>query len=212
MKRIMILLLAVILATTPLSAHAQQRDWWPEQICEDDEYYDFQKIGEWPGEVITNEIAIDPITFRPKVISAQTFSKSTKLVIDATTAARVIVVRYTNDSKTWKQMSFRNVAYKGPVTCTRKWQVKLHADDHYSSTCVRQFKQGKTTLDYKKSYKGTSFLAQLYFDDYLIDRIRKKVAAAKVITVPKARRIRIRYVYSGITRDVYSEWQEVKVR
>ena len=39
-KRATALLLAVILATTPLSVHAEKRNWWPEQICEDDEYYD----------------------------------------------------------------------------------------------------------------------------------------------------------------------------
>ena len=214
MKRIMILLLAVILATTPLSAYAQQRNWWPEQICEEDELYDFQKIGEWPGDVFTKETAVDTILFRPVVAAVQPLSRSVKVLIDATTAARSIVVQYSVDGQTWTTRSYRNIGYKGPVTCIRKWQIKLHAKENYhSSWCARQFKQGGVTLDYKKTASLRSPMAQLYFDDTLIDGIRKKVGFPVLLNIPaRAKLVRIRYAYTGLKKSLYSEWLTVKVR
>lgn len=213
MKRLLMLLM-VLCMIAPLSAHAQQRDWWPEQIDESDEYHNVDVVGKWPGDVITNEIAIDTITFRPVVISAKLYPKSTKIKVDATTAARVIVVQYTLDGQHWKQQSFRNASYKGPVRCIRKWQGKLYAkEDRYSSWCARQFKQAGVTIDYKKTACLRSQMAQLYFDDQLIDGIRKKVAFPVLLNIPaRAKLIKIRYVYTGLKKNVYSEWLTVKVR
>ena len=214
MKRLLTLMLAVILATTPLSVHAEKRDWWPIQIDESDQYYDFQKIGQWPADVITNEVAVDTILFRPKVAAVQPLNKSVKVLIDATTAARSIVVQYSVDGQTWTTRSYRNIGYKGPVTCIRKWQIKLHAkDDYYSSWCARQFKQGGTTIDYKKTACLRSPMAQLYFDDSLIDGIRKKVAFPVLLNIPaRAKLVKIRYVYTGQKKDLFSYWLTVKVR
>ena len=214
MKRIMILLLAVILATTPLSVHAEKRDWWPIQIDESDQYYDFQKIGQWPADVITNETAIYTIMFRPRVAAVQPLSRSVKVLIDATTAARSIVVQYSVDGQTWTTRSYRNIGYKAPVTCIRKWQIKLHAKENYhSSWCARQFKQGGATLDYKKTASLRSPMAQLYFDDTLIDGIRKKVGFPVLLNIPaRAKLVKIRYVYTGQKKDLFSYWLTVKVR
>ncbi len=210
----MILLMLMCIMLTPIGARAQARNWWPEQICEEDEVYDFQKIGEWPGDVITKETAVDVIIFRPKVAAVQPLSRSVKVLIDATTAARSIVVQYSVDGKTWTPKSYRNIGYKGPVTCTRKWQGKLHTkEDYYSSWCARQFKQAGVTIDYKKTACLRSQMAQLYFDDHLIDGIRKKVAFPVLLNIPaRAKLVRIRYAYTGLKKNVYSEWLTVKVR
>ena len=214
MKRIMILLLAVILATTPLSVHAEKRNWWPEQIDESDQYYDFQKIGEWPGDVLTKETAVDTILFRPVVAAVQPLSRSVKVLIDATTAARSIVVQYSVDGKTWTPKTYRNIGYKGSVTCTRKWLSQWHSKgDYYTSWCGRQFKQGGKTINYKQTPNERGQMAQLYFDDYLIDGIRKKVAFPVLLNIPaRAKLVRIRYAYTGLKKNLYSEWLTVKVR
>lgn len=213
MKKMLLLMLMCIMLT-PIGARAQQRNWWPEQICEEDELYDFQKIGEWPGDVLTKETAIDTILFRPKVAAVQPLSRSVKVLIDATTAARSIVVQYSVDGKTWTQKSYRNIGYKGPVTCTRKWQTKLYAkEDRYTSWCARQFKQAGKTVAYKRTPTQPGQMAQLYFDDYLIDGIRRKVPQPVLLNIPeRAKLIRIRYVYTGLKKDAYSEWLTVKVR
>ena len=75
MKKMLLLMLMCIMLT-PIGARAQQRNWWPEQICEEDELYDFQKIGEWPGDVLTKETAIDTILFRPKVAARNEWIRS----------------------------------------------------------------------------------------------------------------------------------------
>lgn len=215
MKRIMILLLAVILATTPISVHAQQRDWWPTQVDEDDFYYDFKQTGKWPNDVTSIETIIETVTFRPKVISVVPYSKTTKITADITTAARVIIVRYTADGKHWQQKSFRNASYAGPVTAHRKWQSKWHSkDDHYSSWCARQFVQAGKTIDYKKVAHTKGQGAQLYFDDVLINSIRRKVKCVKTLNIPaRVQMMRIRYAYTALHGgDAYTRWETVKVR
>lgn len=214
MKRIMILLLAVILAVTPLSVHAEKRDWWPTQVDEDDYYHNLDQVGEWPNDVISNEVMIETVTFRPKVLSAVPYSRTTKITADITTAARLVIVKYTADGKHWEQRSFRNTGYKGPVTAHRKWQLKLHAKtDRYTSWCARQFKQAGKTIDYKKTAMLNGPMAQLYFDDHLIDGIRNKVKCIKVLNIPaRAKQVSIRYVYTGLHGNSYSEWRTIKVR
>lgn len=212
MKKTLMLLMMLCLLV-PIGAMAQTRNWWPDQIDESDEYHDLQKIGEWPGDVLTNEIAVDTILFRPKVLGVQPLNRSVKVLVDATTAARNIMVMYSVDGKTWTPRSYRNVGYKGQVTCTRKWQIKLHKDGHYSSWCARQFKQGAVTLDYKKTASLRSPMAQLYFDDVLIDGIRKKVGFPVLLNIPaRAKLVKIRYVYTGQKKDLFSYWLTVKVR
>lgn len=214
MKRIMILLLAVILATTPISVHAEKRDWWPTQVDENDLHYNFRTIGKWPNDVMSIEDIIETVTFNPKVLSVAPYSKSTKITVDATTAARVIIVKYTVDGKNWTVKNYRNTSYVGPVTCHRKWQSKWHSKaDHYSSWCARQFKQAGKTLDYKKTACLRSQMAQLYFDDQLIDSVRRKVKSIKVLNLPvRAKQVSIRYVYTGLHGNSYSEWEIMKVR
>lgn len=199
---------------TPIGARAEERNWWPTQIDEADEYHDLQMIGAWPADVITNEVAVDTILFRPVVAAVQPLSRSVKVLVDATTAARSIVVQYSVDGKTWTPRSYRNIGYRGSITCIRKWQIKLHArEDYYSSWCARQFKQGGVTLDYKKTACLRSQMAQLYFDDQLIDGIRKKVGFPVLLNIPaRAKLVKIRYVYTGQKKDLFSYWLTVKVR
>ena len=121
-KLLLTVLILTLFFNTSLTAQAQERNWWPEQIDEWDEYHNVEVVGKWPGDVLCNEICIDTITFRPIVMSAKCYSRSTKIKLDTTTAARVIVVQYTTDGQHYKQQSFRNAAYNGPVTCVRKWQ------------------------------------------------------------------------------------------
>ena len=216
MKRIMILLLAVILAITPLSVHAQAyRDWWPTQVDENDLHYNFDVIGKWPNDVMSIEDIIETITFNPKVLSVAPYSKSTKITVDATTAARVIIVKYTVDGKTWTVKNYRNTSYIGPVTAHRKWQSKWHSiDDHYSSWCARQFVQAGKTIDYKKVAHTRGQGAQLYFDDVLIDSVRRKVKCVKTLNIPaRVQMMRIRYVYTSLHGgNAYTRWETVKVR
>lgn len=214
MKKLIALMMALIMLV-PMNVQAQaHRDWWPDQVDGNDYYHNVDYVGEWPGDVITNETMIETVTFRPKVVSAVPYSKTTKLTVDATTAARVIIVKYTADGKRWEQRSFRNTSYVGPVTARRKWQVKAHVKkNYYSSWCARQFKQGKTTLDYKKTAMLNGPMAQLYFDDHLIDSVRRKVKCVRTLNIPvRAKQVSIRYVYTGLHGNSYSEWQTVKVR
>lgn len=200
----------------PMNVQAKDRthrNWWPEQIDEWDEYYDEQVTGQWPDAVVTNEIAVNTILFRTKILAAQKLNKTVKVLVDATTAARNIVVEYTVDGKRWEHKSYRNVGYKGPVICTRKWQYVLHTDNRSTSKCLRQFKQGSKTIDFKQTYCRSGYSAQLFFDDQLIDHtIRPKVIQPVLLNVPaKAKRIKIRYVYDGLHKTCFSDWQEVKV-
>lgn len=213
MKKMLLLMLMCIMLT-PIGARAEERNWWPVQIDESDQYYDLQKIGQWPADVITNEVAVDTILFRPKVAAVQPLRNSVKVLIDATTSARSIVVQYSVDGKTWTQKTYRNIGYKGPVTCTRKWLSQWHSKgDYYTSWCGRQFKQGGKTINYKQTPNERGQMAQLYFDDYLIDGIRKKVAFPVLLNIPaRAKLVRIRYAYTGLKKNLYSEWLTVKVR
>ena len=154
------------------------------------------------------------ILFRPKVAAVQPLSRSVKVLVDATTAARSIVVQYSVDGQTWTTRNYRNIGYKGPVACIRKWQIKLHAKENYhSSWCARQFKQGGATLDYKKTASLRSPMAQLYFDDTLIDGIRKEVGFPVLLNIPaRAKLVKIRYVYTVQKKDLFSYWLTVKVR
>lgn len=216
MKRLLTLMLAVILAVTPFSVHAQAyRDWWPSQVDENDLHYNFKTIGKWPNDVMSIEDIIETVTFNPKVLSVATYSKSTKITVDATTAARVIIVKYTVDGKTWEVKNYRNTSYIGPVTCRRKWQSKWHSkDDHYSSWCARQFVQAEKTIDYKKVAHTRGQGAQLYFDDVLINSIRRKVKSVKTLNIPaRVQMMRVRYVYTALHGgDACTRWETVKVR
>ncbi len=209
-----ILLLMMLCTLAPLTAHAQYRDWWAEQVDENDYYYNFETIGKWPSDVTSKETVRETVTFRPRVLSVTPYSKTTKITADITTAARVVIVRYTTDGKHWQQKSFRNTSYVGPVVALRKWQSKLHSkEDYYSSWCARQFTQAGKTLDYKKVAHTRGQMAQLYFDDVLIDSVRRKVKCVKVLNIPvRAKQISVRYVYSGFHGNSYSEWKTVKVR
>jgi hypothetical protein len=216
MKRLLILMLAVILAVTPLCAYAQSyRDWWPTQVDENDLHYNFRTIGKWPNDVMSIEDIIETVTFNPKVLSVAPYSKSTKVTVDATTAARVIIVKYTVDGKTWEVKNYRNTSYIGPVSCHRKWQSKWHSkDDHYSSWCARQFVQAGKTIDYKKVAHTKGQGAQLYFDDVLIDSVRRKVKCVKTLNIPaRVQMMRVRYAYTALHGgDAYTRWETVKVR
>ena len=129
MKKTLLILTLILAMLTQIGARAQTRNWWPEQIDEDDEYYAEQTVGEWPGTVVTNAIAKDVITFRPMIVAVQKMNSSVKVLADITTASRNVVVQYTVDGKRWYQRSYRNYRYSGPVVCTRKWQTVLHKDD-----------------------------------------------------------------------------------
>lgn len=213
MKRLVAIVLALVMIF-PMNVSAQERNWWPTQIDEWDEFHDIEVFGKWPSDVLTKETAIDTITFSPAVIAVEKQNKSAKVLIDATTASRVIIVKYTVDGKTWLQKSYRNTGYKNPVICIRKWQIKLHSkEDYRSSTCARQFKQGKTSLNYKKVFKARSAMAQLYFDDVLINSIRKKVFYPVILNIPaRVKKFKIRYAYTGLKKECFSEWVEVKVK
>ena len=215
MKKLVAMMMALIMLV-PMNVQAQAyRDWWPDQVDGDDYYHNVDYVGEWPGDVITNETMIETVTFRPKVLSAVPYSKTTKLTVDATTAARVIIVKYTEDGKHWEQRSFRNTSYVGPVTAHRKWQLKLHAKtDRYTSWCARQFKQAGKTLDYKKVAHTKGQGAQLFFDDVLIDSVRRKVKCVKTLNIPaRVQMMRVRYVYTALHGgNAYTRWETVKVR
>ena len=57
-------------------------------------------------------------------------------------------------------------------------------------------------------------MAQLYFDDYLIDHsIRPKVVNPVILSIPaRAKKFKIRYAYTGLKKDIFSEWVVVEVR
>ena len=214
MKKILALVLAVALSI-PIGAKAEYRDWWPSQVDENDLHYNFKTIGKWPNDVMSIEDIIETITFNPKVVSVAPYSKSTKITVDATTAARVIIVKYTVDGKNWTVKNYRNTFYIGPVTAHRKWQSKWHSiDDHYSSWCARQFVQAGKTIDYKKVAHTRGQGAQLYFDDVLINSVRRKVKSVKTLNIPaRVQMIRVRYVYTALHGgDAYTRWETVKVR
>ena len=215
MKKLVVLMMALIMLV-PMNVQAQAyRDWWPDQVDGNDYYHNVDYVGEWPGDVITNETMIETVTFRPKVLSAVPYSKTTKLTVDATTAARVIIVKYTADGKHWEQRNFRNTSYVGPVTAHRKWQLKLHAKtDRYTSWCARQFKQAGKTLDYKKVAHTKGQGAQLFFDDVLIDSVRRKVKCVKTLNIPaRVQMMRVRYVYTALHGgNAYTMWETVKAR
>lgn len=215
MKKLVALMMALIMLV-PMNVQAQAyRDWWPDQVDGNDYYHNVDYVGEWPGDVITNETMIETVTFRPKILSVVPYSKTTKLTVDATTAARVIIVKYTADGKHWEQRSFRNTSYVGSVTAHRKWQLKLHAKtDRYTSWCARQFKQAGKTLDYKKVAHTKGQGAQLFFDDVLIDSVRRKVKCVKTLNIPaRVQMMRVRYVYTALHGgNAYTRWETVKVR
>ena len=215
MRKTIAVFMIIMTMLAPIGARAaERRDWWPDQVDGNDYYHNLDQIGKWPNDVTSIETMIETVTFRPRVLSAVPYSRTTKITADITTAARLVIVKYTADGKRWEQRSFRNTGYKGPVTAHRKWQLKLHAKtDRYTSWCARQFKQAGVTIDYKKTAMLNGPMAQLYFDDHLIDGIRSMVKCIKVLNIPvRAKQIQIRYVYTGLHGNSYSEWRTIKVR
>ena len=214
MKKLVALVMALIMLV-PMNVQAQAyRDWWPTQVDENDLHYNFRTIGKWPNDVMSIETIIETVTFRPKVLSVVPYSKNTKITADITTAARVVIVRYTADGKHWQQKSFRNASYVGPVRAHRKWQDMWHSrGDYYTSWCRRQFKQGNKTIAYKQTPTERGQMAQLFFDDQLIDSVRRKVKCVRTLNIPvRAKQVSIRYVYTGLHGNSYSEWEVLKVR
>ena len=214
MKKTVLILTLILTMLTPIGARAETRDWWPTQVDEDDFYYDFKQVGKWPNDVTSIETIIETVTFRPKVLSVVPYSKTTKITADITTAARLVIVRYTADGKHWQQKIFRNASYAGPVRAHRKWQDMWHSKgDYYTSWCRRQFKQAGKTIAYKQTPTERGQMAQLFFDDKLIDSVRRKVKSIKVLNLPvRAKQVSIRYVYTGLHGNSYSEWEVLKVR
>ena len=213
MKKLVAMMMALIILV-PINVQAQERDWWPTQVDEDDYYYNFDQIGRWPHDVTSIETIIETVTFNPKVISVIPYSKTTKITADITTAARLVIVRYTADGKNWQQKIFRNASYAGPVTAHRKWQDMWHSKgDYYTSWCRRQFKQGGKTIAYKQTPTERGQMAQLFFDDHLIDGVRRKVKCVRTLNIPvRAKQVSIRYVYTGLHGNAYTRWETVKVR
>lgn len=214
MKKTLLILTLILTMLTPIGARAETRDWWPTQVDEDDYYYNFDQIGKWPNDVTSIETIVETVTFSPKVLSVVPYSKTTKITADITTAARVIIVRYTADGKHWQQKSFRNASYAGPVTAHRKWRSQWHSKgDYYTSWCGRQFKQGGKTINFKQTPTERGQMAQLFFDDHLIDSIRRKVKCVKTLNIPaRAKRIAVHYVYTGLHGNSYSTWEVKDVR
>ena len=217
MKRIMILLLAVIMALTPLTAHAE--DTAPEVIMHED--WDWQNRTR-PTQGFS-EIFRATVAFKPTNVTAKANRNSITVTADCNTAVRSVLIEYTTDDMFWwrETRCFRNVKYVAPVLVTRKSQQKYNwHTGKYSSSTDLSFTQGRKVLSHKYVYHGSDQWGMLDVTTKSVNSVRGLVSFRKQFqlqNIPDCRSgyyVRVTYLYTSAVngKGIRSISTTVKVR
>lgn len=212
MKRIMILLLAVILTTVPMTAKADEKT--------STELVDYDSDGTIvSGDNTEHTIEWWPVAYKPAEIYIAKQTHAIGVYADVTTAAKNIVVQYSRD-KTFKTgvttKTYRNVSYKGPVLAFLATDGGLLGNLwHFTDTVI--IKQDGKTLHSRRKHIGE--WGRLRITQADVNASRKKVRSLIRMYIPGINNptglyVRVRSVYAGnYRRVIYSGWSRVvKVR
>ena len=212
MKRITILLLAVILAAAPITAKADEKTS-TELVAYDSD-----------GTIVSgdkSEHTIEwwPVAYKPAEIYIAKQARGMAIYAEVTTAAKNIVVQYSRD-KTFKTgvttKTYRNVSYKGPVLAFLATDGGLLGNLwHFTDTVI--IKQDGKTLHSRRKHIGEWGRLRITQND--VNASRKQVRSLirmyiTNISNPTGLYVRVRSVYAGnYRRVIYSGWSRtVKVR
>ena len=212
MKRIMILLLAVILAAAPMTAQADEKT--------STELVDYDSDGTIvSGDKSEHTIEWWPVAYKPAEIYIAKQAKAIAVYADVTTAAKNIIVQYSRD-KEFKSgvttKTFRNVSYQGPVLAFLATDGGLLGNLwHFTDTVI--IKQDGKTLHSRRKHIGE--WGRLRITQADVSASRKQVRSLIRMYIPGVDNptglyVRVRSVYPGqYRRVIYSGWSRtVRVR
>ena len=216
-KRATALLLAVILALTPLTARAE--DTAPEVIMHED--WDWQNRTR-PTQGFS-EIFRATVAFKPTNVTAKANRNSITVTTGCNTAVRSVLIEYTTDDMFWwrETRCFRNVKYVAPVLVTRKSQQKYNwHTGKYSSSTDLSFTQGRRVLSHKYVYHGADQWGMLDVTTKSVNSVRGLVSFRKQFqlqNIPDCRSgyyVRVTYLYTSAVngKGIRSISTTVKVR
>lgn len=217
MKRIMILLLAVIMAAVPLIAHAE--DTAPEVIMHED----WEHIDNTRPEQIFSEVFRATVAFKPTNVTAKANRNSITVTADCNTAVRAILIDYDTDKTFWYRETacFRNVKYVAPVAVRRASQQRYNFNRNcYTSSTDLKYTQGRKTLYHKYVYHGSDQWGMLDVTTKSVNSVRGLVSFRKQFqlrNIPDCRSgyyVRVTYLYTSAIngRNIRSISTTVKVR
>ena len=212
MKRITILLLAVILAVAPMTAKADEKT--------STELVDYDSDGTIvSGDKSEHTIEWWPVAYKPAEIYIAKQAKAIAVYADVTTAAKNVIVQYSRD-KEFKTgvttKTFRNVSYQGPVLAFLATDGGLLGNLwHFTDTVI--IKQDGKTLHSRRKHIGEWGRLRITQND--VNASRKQVRSLIRMYIPGINNptglyVRVRSVYAGnYRRVIYSGWSRaVRVR
>ena len=216
---ILMLLMALVMAMTPIGARAADTKVSEEVILHDDWTWDNLSTSE-PG---FNEVFKATVAFMPTNVTARANQKTITVMAECNTAVRVILIEWSHDKKFWtgEQRWYRNVRYKEPVMVTRRSQQKYWPDRKcYTSSTFLTYTQGKRTLCSWKTYHPNDQWGYLEANQDTVNTARQEVSFRKqflIQNVPDCRTgyyVRLTYYYTSVTGcgTVRSKKTVVKVR
>lgn len=215
MKRIIFFVLFALIVMTPIRSKASLADELDETDC-----YESITTKRDTGSWIENSNCKWVANFFARNVSAKANTDHILLNMVATTSAKGFVVQVSPSegfNRNVKQYYFGNSQYAGPVVCQDIFQIRLKGK--YSSWIQQVVTQGKRVLYTNKKYHPNDLDAcnALVYDNNLMNRIRKTVNIKKAyklkgITNGNKYYVRIRCVYQGFHKKIYSRWVTVKVR
>lgn len=222
MKKLTALLFAVIMATTPIAAHADDVATRSEEIISMN-HEDWTLENRTRPEQLCSDIFRATVSFKPTRVVAKANRNSITVTADLNTAVRVIIIEYSYDDRFWwsEQRIYRNVKYKGPVLVTNAYQQKYNYDrKRYSSSSLLRFTQGKTLLWKKQIYHPNDQWGYLEATQPRVDAVRNKIKFRKSFQIPNVwdcrdeYYVRITYIYTSATngRNLRSDSTTVRVR
>lgn len=216
MKKL-ILMVMILMMLVPISAHAAMADELDETDCVENVTTRRDTSG-WTENADYKYIA----NFFARNVSAKANQKSVTLNTVVTTSAKGFMVQVSPSesfNRKVKTYYIKNSQYVGPVVCRDIFQIKLYKSGRYSSWGQQLVTQGGKILHTDRKYhpgdQGASYA--LVYNNALMNRIRKTVNIKKSfklqgITNGSKYYVRIRCVYQGFHKNVYSRWVVVKVR
>ena len=208
MKKVIAVIVALALTIMPTAvvsaALAEDLDY------NDTEYsFDVTTDKEYPGYWRQDERCAWVVTYAPRIKKVVTGAKTTKVTADVTTSARVVMISW-YDGKSWsKPKAYSNFPCNGSIIARNDSQIKLYKNGSYSSWLKITVTQKGRELYSIKKYHPNDLNASyaLAIDDFLLEQIRKTVARERTFTIPcKAKKIKIRCVYTGMNGNSYSRW------
>lgn len=182
MKRLLTLMLAVILAVTPIGVHAQEPS----------------------PELAQNGTRI---AFLPIVTSFVPQKSSMIICLDTVESVHLFQVQYSDrpDFKDAETKYFRNIDNHGSL----KIEMKPVKEDGKTYN-TRTIWYGGRKIDYRKALRKHS-KDRLTTPQSIVDKLRNRLRIKKRLYVPgKGKHVRIRSIYYGGFDYAYSKWVTVR--